>query len=173
MAQRIQALDSFLWLYNIPLCGSFTFSVFILQWIDTWVVTSFALLCKMLLWTFLYKFSYEPMLFYSLRYIPGNATAGSFCDPMDCSSPGFSVPGISQARILKWVAISFSRGSSQPRDLTQVSCISRRMLYWATMGVPGTTTPTVILCLAFSGITKLFSRAAAPFYVSIGNVWES
>ena len=45
-------------------------------------------------------------------------------DPMDCSPPGSSVPGISQARVLEWVAISFSRGSSQPRDPTQVSCIA-------------------------------------------------
>ena len=37
------------------------------------------------------------------------------CDPMDCSLPGSSVHGISQAKILEWVAISFSRGSSQPR----------------------------------------------------------
>ena len=37
-------------------------------------------------------------------------------DPMDCSPPGSSVHGISQARILEWVAIAFSRGSSQPRD---------------------------------------------------------
>jgi len=49
MAQCIQALHSFLWLYNIPLCRYFTFYVFILQWIDTWVVISFGLLCKMLL----------------------------------------------------------------------------------------------------------------------------
>ena len=39
-----------------------------------------------------------------------------FYDPMDCSQPGFSVHGISQARILEWVAISFSKGSCQPRD---------------------------------------------------------
>jgi len=39
---------------------------------------------------------------------------------MDCSPPGFSVYGISQARILEWVAIPFSRGSSQPRNGTQV-----------------------------------------------------
>ena len=39
-----------------------------------------------------------------------------FCDPMDCSPPGSSVHGISKARMLEWVAISFSRGSSQPRD---------------------------------------------------------
>ena len=37
-------------------------------------------------------------------------------DPMDCSLPGSSVYGIFQARILEWVAISFSRRSSQPRD---------------------------------------------------------
>ena len=45
-------------------------------------------------------------------------------DPMDCSPPGSSVRGISQARILKWVAISFSRGSSLPRDRTRVSGIA-------------------------------------------------
>ena len=39
-----------------------------------------------------------------------------FCDPVNCSPPGSSVHGILQARILEWVAISFSRGSSSPRD---------------------------------------------------------
>ena len=54
-------------------------------------------------------------------------------NPMDCSPPGSSVQGILQARILKWVAISFSRGSSRPRDQTQVSCIrGRRFNLWAT-----------------------------------------
>ena len=46
------------------------------------------------------------------------------CDPMDCSLPGSSVHGILQTKILEWVAISYSRGSSQPRDPTHVSCIS-------------------------------------------------
>ena len=45
--------------------------------------------------------------------------ADSFCDPMDRSPPGSSDLGISQARILEWVAVSFSRGSSRPRDQTQ------------------------------------------------------
>ena len=45
----------------------------------------------------------------------------TLCEPMDCSPPGSSVRGILQARILEWVAIPFSRGSSQPRDWTQVS----------------------------------------------------
>ena len=47
-----------------------------------------------------------------------------FGDPMDYSPPGSSVHGISQARILEWVAISYSRGSAQPRDWTWVSCVS-------------------------------------------------
>ena len=51
------------------------------------------------------------------------------CDPMDCSPPGFSVHGILQARILEWVAISSSRGSSLPRDGTCVCCIDRWVLY--------------------------------------------
>ena len=44
-------------------------------------------------------------------------------DPMDCSLPGLSIHGILQARILEWVAISFSKRSSQPRDWTRVSRI--------------------------------------------------
>ena len=47
-----------------------------------------------------------------------------FCDAMDHSPPGFSVHGISQARILEWVGISFSRDSSWPKDWTQVSYIA-------------------------------------------------
>ena len=47
---------------------------------------------------------------------------GLFCDPKDCSLPDSSVHGIFQARILEWVAIPLSRGSSQPRDWTRVSC---------------------------------------------------
>ena len=46
----------------------------------------------------------------------------TLCDPVDCSLLGSSVPGIFQARILEWIAIPFSKGSSQPRDQTQASC---------------------------------------------------
>ena len=57
----------------------------------------------------------------------------TLCDPMDYSLPGSSVHGIFQARVLEWVAISFSRGSSQPRDLTRVShTAGRRFTVWAT-----------------------------------------
>ena len=53
-------------------------------------------------------------------------------NPMDCSSPGSSVHGMLQARILKWVAMPSFRGSSRPRDQTHVSyvsCIARQVLY--------------------------------------------
>ena len=53
----------------------------------------------------------------------------TLCDTMDCSPLGFSGPEILQARILEWVAISFSRGSSRPRDRTRVSCVGRWVLY--------------------------------------------
>ena len=46
--------------------------------------------------------------------------------PMDLSPPGFFFHGILQARILEWVATGFSKGSSQPKDRTQVSCIAGR-----------------------------------------------
>ena len=58
------------------------------------------------------------------------------CDPMDCSLPGSSVRGIFQARVLEWVAISFSRGSSWPRDRTWVSCIAHRRFTIRATGKP-------------------------------------
>ena len=61
----------------------------------------------------------------------------TLCHPMDCRLPGSSVHGISQARILEWVTIPFSRGTPRPRDWTlgsmQVSCIAGRFFtVWAT-----------------------------------------
>ena len=75
----------------------------------------------------------------SLRTIPGYVlcyyilsevaqSCLTLCNPMDCSLPGSSVHGIFQAIVLEWVAIFFSRGSSQPRDGTRVSCIVDRRL---------------------------------------------
>ena len=63
-------------------------------------------------------------------YVPQSSP--TLCNPMDYSQPGSSVHGIFQARILEWVAISYSRGSSQPRDqshISSVSCIDRQILY--------------------------------------------
>ena len=57
----------------------------------------------------------------------------TLCDPMDCSPPDSSVYGILQARILGWVAIPFSKVSSQPRHWTRVFCIAGRFFtIWAT-----------------------------------------
>ena len=56
-------------------------------------------------------------------------------EPMDCSPPGSTVQGIFQARVLEWVAVAFSRGSSRPRDRTHpsyISCIGGQILYLCT-----------------------------------------
>ena len=67
----------------------------------------------------------------------------TLCEPMDCSPPGSSVLGTLQARILEWVAMPSSRGSSWPRDRTHVSCISctagRFFTPWATWEAPCST----------------------------------
>ena len=61
----------------------------------------------------------------------------TLCDPMDYSLSGSSIHGIFQARVLELVAISFSRGSSQLRDQTQVSCTAdRRFTIWVTREAP-------------------------------------
>jgi len=57
----------------------------------------------------------------------------TLCNPTDCSPPGSSVHGILQARILEWIAISFSRGPSQPRDQTHVSYV---LLHWQVGSLP-------------------------------------
>ena len=61
----------------------------------------------------------------------------TLCNPMDCSTPGSSFHGVLQARILEWVAIPFSRGSSQSRDRTMVSCTAGGFFtIWATREAP-------------------------------------
>ena len=68
----------------------------------------------------------------------------TLCDPMDCSPPGSSIHGTLQVRILEWVAIPFSRGSSWPRDQTLVSCIAGRCFTtWTTREAP-----IIISCMA-------------------------
>ena len=68
-------------------------------------------------------FSIKSILVQSLSHVP------LFCNPTDCSLPGSYVHGISQTRILEWIASSFSRGSSQRRDQTPVSCTGRQIVY--------------------------------------------
>ena len=80
----------------------------------------------------------------------------TLCDPVDCSPPGSSIHEILQARILEWVAISFSRGSSGPRDWTQVSrIVGRRFNLWATRADPyNSVSYSYLLCkdLHFPGV---------------------
>ena len=73
----------------------------------------------------------------------------TLCDPMDCSPPSFSVHGIFQARILEWVAIFFSKGSSHPRGRTSVSCIGRQTLnHKRHLGSPPGSTVAMVSCPA-------------------------
>ena len=63
---------------------------------------------------------------YTLKWSEVAQSCLTLYDPMNCSLPGFSVHGVFQARVLEWVAISFSRGSSWPSGRTQLSCIAGR-----------------------------------------------
>ena len=98
-----------------------------------WVTISFSILLldhqwvlKFLFLKFYTKIFILIVVFWLLSHV-------WLCDLMDCSLPGSSVYGISQARILEWVAISFSRGSSWPRGRTHISHIGRWILYqWPT-----------------------------------------
>ena len=93
----------------------------------------------------------------------------TLCDP--CSPSGSSVHEIFQARILQWVAISYSRGSSEPRDRTQISCVScigRQILYHCT------TWEAVNSVQAFSHV-QLFATpwtVARQASMSITNSWS-
>ena len=90
----------------------------------------------------------------------------TLCYPMDCSTPGSSVHGILQARILKWVTISFSRVSSQFMDRTCISCLGRQILYhWATWEAPS---PAFTLFFMFPTYTHIQSKPNV-----LGNVSSS
>ena len=89
----------------------------------------------------------------------------TLCDPMDLSPPGSSVHGILQARILHWVAMPSSRGSSRPRDYTQVSSITGRFFnIWATREA------LFLINLIPNAMPKFFSLGASlpfPTYLTI------
>ena len=75
---------------------------------------------------------FTPLLYGKVKVLVAQSCL-TLCDPMDCSPPGTSVHGILQERILEWVAMPFSRGSSWPRDWTQVPCTAGRFFtIWAT-----------------------------------------
>ena len=85
------------------------------------------------------------------------------CNPMDYSPPGSSIHGIFKARMLEWVAISFSKGSSWPRDRSQVSRIVADALLYRSSHQQ-----LFRICLIFSKVfTYLFSfpRSNCPLYI--------
>ena len=92
---------------------------------------------------------------------------------MDCSLPGSSVHGIFQAIVLEWIAISFSRGSSQPRDQTQVSrIVDRHFTIWATrevlkkLGIELPCDPAVPLLGIYPKKTVIQKDTCAPMFVA-------
>ena len=73
---------------------------------------------------------YSPNKYYAVLCLV-TQSCSTLCDPVDCSLPGSSVHRILQARILEWVAMPSSRGSTQPRDQTQVSrTVGGFVIFW-------------------------------------------
>ena len=99
---------------------------------------------------------------------------------MDYRPQGSSDNGISQARMLEWIAISFSRGSSWPRDQAQVSCIGRQVLYhWATAAAAKSLQSCLTLCDPIDGSPPgspipgiLQARTLEWVAISFSNAWK-
>ena len=90
----------------------------------------------------------------------------TLCDPMDCTLPGSSVHGIFQAIVLKWIAISFSRGSSWPRDQTQVShIVDRRFTVWAIREVQKMKVRKGIILWVWSSEVMIFLILPLPLFL--------
>ena len=83
----------------------------------------------------------------------------TLCDPLDCSPPGSSVHEILQARRLEWVAVPFSRGSSQPRDRSLLSllCWQAGSSSLVTSGKPVYEYTTIYLFVLLLVVSELFS----------------
>ena len=94
------------------------------------------------------------------------------CDPVDRSPPGSSVHGILQARILEWVAISFSMGSSTPRDQMHISSLAGRFLNTEPPGRVRLIMLNIVAMLLFTDLFILTSsqisrfRTALPFFMA-------
>jgi len=92
------------------------------------------------------------------------------CNPMDCSLPGSSILGIFQAKVLESVAISFSRGSSWPRDWTRVShTIGRRFTVWAITPLYQIKENFFLTCFALI-FCSIYSRAISFCFFSFS--WD-
>ena len=98
----------------------------------------------------------------------------TLCDPMNCSLPGSSIHGILQARVLEWVAISFSRGSSRPRDRTWVSCIvGRCFTIWATREVSAVATFNQLFSSVVSQDSNIYNhRGTCKKCKFLSPIWD-
>ena len=95
----------------------------------------------------------------------------TLCNSMDCSLPGSSVQEIFQARILECVAISFSRGSSQPRNQTQVFCIAGRFFtLWATGEAP-LLPPKKDICVCVCVYIYIYTYICVYIYIGQCNLF--
>ena len=136
-------IHSICWLFSVcSTCFSFLLFLFCLvlnYWHYDSILTSLLAYCLFVLVTKLYL---------------------TLCDPMNCSRPGSSVLGISQARILEWVAMPSSRGSSLTSDQTQVSCIAGYFSTWTTRKAPGESISYLLSRwpeLSFQSLSNLFN----------------
>ena len=96
---------------------------------------SLSLFTSLPFFSFFFFFPFWSLI--SLRKTIAHSLCPTLCDPVECSPSGYCVHGVSQARILEWVAISFSRGCSWPRERTRIShgsCAGRRILSCAPPG---------------------------------------
>ena len=109
--------------------------IYILHYVSLYIIHYIVIYTK---YTLVFpKTSFSPLVKFAQLFCVGVSAKSlqsclTFCNPVDCSLQGFSVRQVLQARILEWVAISSSRGSSQQRDHTRissVSCIGRWFLY--------------------------------------------
>ena len=96
----------------------------------------------------------------------------ALCDAMDCSPPRSSVHGISQARILAWVAISYSKGSSRPRDQTHISCVSLVGRFFTT-APPGNETTSLVLSPEKPPLLTHVRQGGCSFGVGGWGTWKS
>ena len=95
-------------------------------------------------------------------------------DPTDSSQPESSVHGILQARILEWVAISFSRGSSRFRDWTWVFCIAGRFFtIWATRDAPCQGSPPAVPSYSSSGDLSAWLLFTTILWWLLPHRWEN
>ena len=91
------------------------------------------------------------------------------CDSVDCSLSASSIHGILQARIVEWVAISFSRGSSRLRDRILISCTGRQILYWRATWKALTTKPGMLQSMGLLRVGHTWSTSLSCIGEGNGN----